>query len=215
MNGAVNGAGRRLMSEPEPTRGLTTLERTRRENRRDLPKGLGSSIVTHSAVIVALLALVGLFRVPDYPIPQEQQRSQIITIETLVRDPQPAPHAGYEYNNLEVHIKKTPRLPVQGIIIAHRAGHHVTKPTVPKPSAMRELTQTAANAPPAATNGTTVVNQGSGIPDDNGDDGGGYLSPGHGSVWSEAPPSGPFGGGVGGHDSCTPSRGGFFLGHGR
>ena len=76
------------MSEPGPMSGLTALERTRYENRRDFKMGLGSSIVVHACLLaLGFSAAAAVYVATDTTPPVKEQQNQLITIETLVRDP--------------------------------------------------------------------------------------------------------------------------------
>lgn len=237
------------MSEPEPIRGLTTLERTRLENRRDFKMGLGSSIVLHAGLLaLGFSAAAAVYVATDTTPPVKEQPNQLITIETLVREPQntaqtrqseqrpsqvavsqtsranPATGQSSERTTLLIQqLSKSgsrdqgsPALAIGSAGLGPGAKHHKPKHAQSKPNGTPELAANAAAAQ-AATNGTTISNQANGQNgnDDTLDDGGGFLTPGRGPAWSERAPSGPLGGSGGGHDDCTPSRGGFFLVHHR
>ena len=229
------------MSELTPVRIFGAFERTRRENRGDLRNGIGSSIVAHAALVAVAFSLAAaLFVISDTPVAQEQP-SQIITIETLVRDqPRTAqvhPSTQRDTASAAAQSARANQSAGQSLeratlatdqrtasraesgsqgfsLAAGRLGHHKARPSQSKPSATQpELATVSAATAQAATNGTTVSVQAT-ANQENEDDGGGYMSPGRGPVWSEHAPAGPLGG-SGGHDSCTPSRGGFFFHHRR
>jgi hypothetical protein len=235
-----------MSSEQLPAPRLTQLDRTRRENRPDFPVGLSTSFFVHAALIMVGFTLAALFYVATKePAPESAQRSTIITIETLVRDPQVVTRQPVEKQTIS-HVAVTQTQPVQPAV-SHASGHTALaanqlsidkiQPGAPstilggennarhsvakKRKASDEVSKPgpgpqvahAPAVPGQSSNGITTATQGNGNQDPGSDSTDGVtLSPGGAAPWSERLPSGPFGG-PGGHDDCTPSRGGFFLGH--
>ena len=226
------------MDELMPVRIVGALERTRHENRGDFRNGFGSSVVVHAALIAVAFSLAAtMFVISEPPVAREQP-IQIMTIEKLVQDqPRTAqvhPSTQRDTASAASQSARADRSASQSLqlstlainqrtaskaesgsqgfsMTAGRLGHHKAKPSQSKPSATQpELATVSSATAQAATNGTTVGVQAQ-ANQDNEDDGGGYMSPGRGPVWSEHAPAGPMGGSGGGHDSCTPSRGGFFF----
>jgi hypothetical protein len=230
-----------MASERLPTSDLSAVERVKREHRRDMPFGLSTSLILHGCFVILFAgAATALYVESKIQAPQEQ-RSQIITIETLVRTPQTVvqkqqPTVIQTVSRSAVAVKQTtsqttphvtllathPANPqtqtgvstlgtfsvLQGAAgTRHGAKKHKATQDQSKAAAQQVTASTGAQSAATSTTIYTAPNNGNTAADDEAA-AGGYMSSGHGPVWSEHPPAGPGGGGV---DTCTPSRGGFFV----
>jgi hypothetical protein len=77
-----------MSSERPPTHELNAVERVKREGRRDMPMGLGSSLIVHGGLALLFAGAAAALIVGSKIQPPKEQPSQIITIETLVHTPQ-------------------------------------------------------------------------------------------------------------------------------
>jgi hypothetical protein len=224
-----------MLSDQDPT-----ARKSREEYRRDLPLGLGTSTIVHVIAVFVLLSGATIYAVTQTPPAKDQVKSQIITIETLVRTPQsvaqpkrivqtqrPVPvevsrptlttlttrSASASTLSPTSHVAAAPAR----VSPAERSGFYVL-PRIKPAKAVKVYTAgtgvaTAPTVPVLNAQGSVAA---SGANDS--------YEPSHGhngAVMSERAPSGPLGGGGGdssfggitighGHDDCTPSRGGFF-----
>lgn len=213
------------MSERYPT-----AERVH-EYRRDLPTGLGSSFVVHACLIVFAFSIITVAVVTQTPAAQ-RVKSQIITIETLVRTPRAA-QVPRPVQPRIVEITHPQPVPQVVHVKVAQTPHQVAKSQPMKLARFVEQSRTVsapkvytASAPAAASATQTTLAASNGAPagttngnntgvNGNGSGDSGYdkpLSTGGGGAWSEHPPSGPLGP-IGHGDSCSPSRGGYFNGH--
>lgn len=201
------------------------------EYRRDLPTGLGSSFVVHACLIAFAFSIITVAVVRQTPV-AERVKSQVITIETLVRTPQAA-QVPQPVQHRVVEITHPQPVPQVVHLTVAQTSHQVAKSQHMKLARFVEQTRTVsapkvytASAPAAASTTQTTLATSNGAPagttngnntgvNGNGSGDSGYdkpLSTGGGGAWSEHPSSGPLGP-IGHGDSCSPSRGGYFNGH--
>ncbi len=223
-----------MLGEQDPTAG----RRGKEEYRRDLPLGLGTSTIVHVSAVFMLLSGALVYTVSRTPEPTPV-KSQIITIETLVRTPQsvvrptrivqsqkPIPvdvsrptHTSMTARSASASaLLPTPRVaaaPAHGSP-AHSTGMLLLPRIKPAKAAKVYTAGTGSPTNTLATAPTTGQSVAASANDSY------EPTRGHtGQVMSDRAPSGPLGGGGGdstfggitighGHDDCTPSRGGFF-----
>ncbi|HME81764.1 MAG TPA: hypothetical protein VKF82_06770 [Candidatus Eremiobacteraceae bacterium] len=202
------------------------------EYKRDLPFGFGTSAATHviaALVLGALFATAALIQEINVPVPE--QKSTVITIETLVRTPlttaqtHPSSQAQPSIAASASQSSASSSSPSQGVASAAAPSSsnggmrselsrlvgslpHVKAAVSSVSRAFMVNTAAAGSAAAAGNTGSGgAVNSQSTISGPGPGDGmGGHA--GAGPVWSEEPADGPFGSQH--HDSCTPSKGGFF-----
>jgi hypothetical protein len=232
-----------MLSERQPTTepvasqsDLTPGQLVKRENRRDLPFGVGSSITVHVIIGLVLFFAAAFFYVANRPA--HETKSQNVIIQTLVRTPpkttaqvhrvnlKPIPHRVFVTPPMVAHrmlepTKTSAQSDAAAAISQRNAAATQAQRQAAAASAQTELDQQRALAEAAlqspvtstgtsgdSASGTAVSTTGDGTGDA---PGGGRTRGGHGA-WSERPAS-PFGG-LGGNlhpDNCTPGRGGFFY----
>lgn len=218
---------------------LTPGQLVKRENRRDLPFGLGSSITLHVIIGLVLFIAAAFFYVENRPA--TQTKSQNVIIQTLVRTPpkttaqvhrvdlKPVPHRVFVTPPMVAHrmlepTKTSAQSDAAAAISQRNTAATQAQRQAAAASAQTELDQQRALAEaalesPVTSTGTSSSNgdsaSGTAVStagDGTGDaPGGGRTRGGHGA-WSERPAA-PFGG-MGGNihpDNCTPGRGGFFY----
>ena len=78
-----------MASERLPTQQLSAVDRVKRENRRDMPMGFSSSLILHACLAALFASAVATLYVESKIQQPKEQPNQMITIETLVRPPQP------------------------------------------------------------------------------------------------------------------------------
>jgi hypothetical protein len=202
------------------------------EYKRDLPFGFGTSAATH---IIAALVLGALFMtaalIQETRIPVPEQKSTMITIETLVHTPlttaqtHPSSQAQRSVAASASQSSASSSSPEHGVASA-------AEPSSASGGVRTELSRLVGGLPhikaavssvsrafmvntAAAGSSSSAGNTGSGGATTSqstisgpgpGDGLAGHA--GAGPVWSEEPADGPFG--QQHHDSCTPSKGGFF-----
>jgi len=224
-----------MLSEQDPR----ARRRGKEEYRRDLPLGLGTSTIVHVIAVFMLLSGALVYTVSRTPEPTPV-KSQIITIETLVRTPQSVAQPKrivQSQKPIPVEVSRPTQTSVTARSAAASALHPTSRvaaapahgspaqstgmlllPRIKPAKAAKVYTAGTGSATNAlATAATTGQGVAASAPNDSYEPGRGHT----GAVMSERAPSGPLGGGGGdttfggitighGHDDCTPSRGGFF-----
>jgi hypothetical protein len=233
-----------MASERLPTQQLSAVERVKRENRGNMPMGFSSSLILHAGLAVLFAGAVATLYVESKMPQVKEQPNQVITIETLVRPPQPV--AQQQPQPL---VQQTISR-VQPVVKQTSSQANQPNPSLMKAQPVNPQTQTgtsslgtyatlqgapgkhhaakkhkAQDSKPAAQEMTT--NTGTAAAATNTTI---YTAPSNGNSAADddaaaggymSPGRGPVwsehpptGPGGGGGDSCTPSRGGF-LGHHR
>jgi hypothetical protein len=206
---------------------LTTIkEEIRRETRRDLPLGLGTSVTVHAILIVVFALFVAAAFVVSTPPESSPQKVQILTIMTLTREPHVATriHQAAQPETTRIGVSRPTH--DRRMVEHHIAPHAPSALAGARPAAARHSAaapSTAYRAQAPTSSGATgpanaaAASNGNASTASNGTGGTGPGDPGDatgqgGGGWSDhAPGGGPFGDRVpdATRPYCTPGRGGF------
>ena len=232
-----------MASERLPTHDLSAVERVKREHRRDLPMGFGTSAILHASLVILFAGAAATVYVESKMPPTKEQANQPITIETLVRTPQtvvqqpqtmvrqtvahavtqPTSQTAAANPSLMAAQRPATQSQTDGghlatyAILQGAAGKHHAK----RHATTQDQSQAAAQAV-TANSGTQAAAAGRTV----------YTAPagsGNSAADDEAAAGGymspgqgpvwsehpPAGPGGGTVDTCTPKRGGYFYGHHR
>ncbi|MBV8170883.1 MAG: hypothetical protein JO219_03020 [Candidatus Eremiobacteraeota bacterium] len=205
------------------------------EYKRDLPFGFSTSFAVHiTAAILLFTVVASAIAVSDAKYPIKEQKSTIITIETLVRTPTTAAH---QTQPSEQRVARSATSSSSSASSASSSPAHGARSTADSSASTSggvrtEISKLASSLPRikpamsavahaftgAASEGSASASGSNGSggatngqstvngpgPSDVDNGGRGHTGP----VWGEEQADGPFGHAHG--DSCTPSRGGWF-----